>query len=85
MTIRFVWNKTNALEYFKKHKVSFEMEMDRIENGERRWQTIGMVDRHLVLLVAHTVNHDDDGSQIIEIISARKADPTERKRYEKNY
>lgn len=85
MTIRFVWNKTNALEHFKKHKVSFEMEMDRIENGERRWQTIGMVDRHLVLLVAHTVNHDDDGSEIIEIISARKADPTERKRYEKNY
>ncbi len=97
MTIRFVWNKTNALTHLKKHKVSFEIavrvfadpfalaEMDRIENGERRWQTIGMVDGHLVLLVAHTVNHDDDGSEIIEIISARKADPTERKRYEKNY
>jgi uncharacterized DUF497 family protein len=60
-------------------------EMDRIENGERRWQTIGMVDGHLVLLVAHTVHHDDDGSEIVEIISARKADTTERKRYEKNY
>jgi uncharacterized protein len=54
---------------------------DRVENGEQRWQTIGMVDGHLVLLVAHTVGEDDD-TEIIRIISARKADPKERKRYD---
>ena len=94
MQIRFEWDEKNAAAHFKKHKVSFEMAArafadpfaltshDRIENGEQRWQTIGMVDGHLVLLVAHTVGEDDDGTEVICIISARKADPKERKRYD---
>ena len=55
---------------------------DRTENGEQRWQTVGMVDGQLVLLVAHTVSEDDGGTEVICIISARKADPKERKRYD---
>lgn len=94
MQIRFKWDKENAASHFQKHRVSFETAarvfadpfalsaQDRIENGEQRWQTIGMVDGHLVLLVAHTVADDDDGTEVICIISARKADPKERKRYE---
>jgi uncharacterized protein len=94
MQIRFEWDDENAAIHFKKHKVSFEMAArafadpfaltvhDRIENGEQRWQTIGMVDGHLVLLVAHTVGEDDDGTEVICIISARKADSKERKRYD---
>ena len=58
---------------------------DRIENGERRWKTIGIADGYLVLVVAHTVQDDEDGSEVIRIISARRADPKERKRYEQNY
>ena len=93
MNIRFEWDDENAASHFKKHKVSFEMAArafadpfaltahDRVENGEQRWQTIGMVDGHLVLLVAHTVGEDDD-TEVIRIISARKADPKERKRYD---
>jgi uncharacterized DUF497 family protein len=94
MQIRFEWGERNATEHFKKHKVSFEIaarvfadpfaltEQDRIENGEQRWQTIGMVAEHLVLLVAHSVGEDDDGTEVICIISARKTDPKERNRYE---
>lgn len=94
MQVRFKWNKENATKHFRKHKVSFEIaarafadpfaltEHDRSENGEQRWQTIGMVDGYLVVLVAHTVGEDDDGTEVICIISARKADPKERKRYE---
>ena len=94
MQIRFEWDEENAASHFKKHKVSFEMATrafadpfaltshDRIENGEQRWQTIGMVDGHLVLLVAHTVGEVDEGIEVICIISARKADPKERKRYD---
>jgi uncharacterized protein len=94
MNIRFEWDDENAANHFKKHKVSFEMAArvfadpfaltvhDRIENGEQRWQTIGMVDGHLVLLVAHTVGEDGDGTEVICIISARKADAKERKRYD---
>ena len=60
------------------------VEQDRIEGGEHRWQTVGLVDGHLMLLVAHTVRDDEDGSEIIRIISARRAEPKERRRYEQN-
>ncbi|RZI54122.1 MAG: BrnT family toxin [Pseudomonas sp.] len=79
-----------------KHRVSFEtaarafadpfllMVQDRLESGEHRWQSLGMVDGHLVLLVAHTVGEDDDGIEVLRIISARKAEFKERKRYEQD-
>ena len=55
---------------------------DRIEKGERRWQTLGLVDGYLLLLVAHTVRDDVDGTEVIRIISARRAEPKEMKHYE---
>jgi len=96
MSIRFEWDAVKAASNFSKHKVSFETatrvfadpflltQQDRIENAEQRWQSIGMVDGQVVLLVAHTVGEDDDGIEVLRIISARSADPKERKRYEKN-
>lgn len=60
-------------------------EHDRIEHGERRWRSVGMVNGHLILFIAHTVREEEDDSiEVIRIISARKADPKERKRYEQN-
>jgi hypothetical protein len=56
---------------------------DRIENGEYRWQSIGLIGDCLILLVAHTVE-ESDGSEEIRIISARRADSKERKRYEES-
>ena len=66
------------------------VEQDRIEGGELRWQTIGTVNGILLLLVAHTVDFDDDEQdEMIRIISARRANRKERERYEverqKNY
>jgi len=96
MSTRFEWDAVKAASNLSKHKVSFETatrvfadpflltQQDRIENGEQRWQSIGMVDGQVVLLVAHTVGEDDDGIEVLRIISARRADPKERKRYEKN-
>lgn len=58
---------------------------DRVEGGEQRWQTLGMVAGHVLLLVAHTIRDEDESGQpieIIRIISARKADRKERRRYE---
>jgi uncharacterized DUF497 family protein len=65
-------------------------EQDRIENGEYRWQTTGFVDGSWLLLVAHAFRFDEhdetkETAEVIEIISARHADPKERKRYEQNY
>jgi uncharacterized DUF497 family protein len=93
MKIRFEWDSAKAASNLTKHRVSFELaklvffdpwalvEQDRIENGERRWQTIGMVDGRVLLLVAHTMVEDDD-IEVIRIISARRAEPKERRRYE---
>ena len=60
---------------------------DRFENGEMRWQTIGMVGESLlILLVAHTVEDEGESNgangEHIRIISARRATRVERKIYE---
>ena len=60
------------------------LEQDRIENGEYRWQTLGIVEGYLLLLVAHTTLDDEGCSEVIRIISARRAEPKERKRYEQH-
>ena len=94
MKTRFEWDSTKAASNLRKHGVSFPtaarvfsdpyalVEQDRIENGEERWQTIGVVDGIVMLLVAHTVREQDD-VEVIRIISARRADRKERRRYEK--
>ena len=43
-----------------------------------------MVEGYVLLVVAHTVRNEDDGTEIIRIISARRAAPKQRKRYEQN-
>jgi hypothetical protein len=58
---------------------------DRIEDGQERWQTLGVVHGVTVLLVAHTITEDEaegEAVEVIRIISARRATPRERKRYE---
>jgi len=98
MKIRFTWDATKNRSNQKKHDgIAFEeaahvfrdpfrlTRQDRIEDGEERWQTIGVVHGVTVLLVAHTITTEDDNGEPIEeirIISARRATPKERKHYE---
>ena len=96
MKTRFEWDPAKAESNRRKHGVSFETAtrvfadpfaltvQDRIEQGESRWQTLGIVEGYLLLLVAHTIWDDDEGTEVIRIISARRAEPKERKRYEQN-
>ena len=82
MTI-FHWDTAKAILNWKKHGITFETaqlvfddpyaltEHDRIEGGERRWQTIGLVGGTVILLVAHTIREGD--VEIIRIVSARRA------------
>ena len=97
MGIRFEWDPAKTARNRRKHGVSFETalrvfadpfalsEPERIEDGEQRWQTLGLVEGHVLLLVAHTLHDEAEGGQpveVIRIISARPADRTERRRYE---
>ena len=91
--MNITWDENKSRSNKVKHGVSFDVarlvfhdplhlsRLDRIVDGEKRWQTLGQVAGVLVLLVAHTWE-DDDGEMIIRIISARKANGQERKRYE---
>ncbi|MCP1608347.1 MULTISPECIES: BrnT family toxin [Pseudomonadota] len=90
----FEWDTEKAERNVRKHGIRFEeaarifddplavSDQDRIEGGEYRWQTIGMVDGCLLLLVAHTVRFEDKGIEVVRIISARRVDRKERRRYE---
>jgi hypothetical protein len=93
--ILFDWDEAKAESNRRKHGVSFDLaaevfddpcavaEQDRVEDGEPRWQTIGMVEGVVVLLVGHTVQ-EEESDEIIRIITARKATRKERERYEEN-
>jgi hypothetical protein len=90
--MRFEWDENKNLLNQKKHKLSFATaslvfddpfalsRKDRFEDGEERWQTIGVIGAVLVILVAHTVGFEED--EVIRIISARKATRAERRKYE---
>jgi uncharacterized protein len=90
----FIWDDVKNRANQQKHEgITFEtaaqvfadplrvMRHDRVEGGEARWQTIGMVYGVIVLLVAHTITDEDD-TEIIRIISARRAIRRERTQYE---
>ena len=91
--MRFEWDPRKNLLNITKHSLSFETaklvfqdpyihsELDRFVDGEERWQSIGRVGHTLVVLVAHTTR-DEDGEEVVRILSARKATRPERKRYE---
>ena len=56
------------------------------ETGELRWHAIGAVqiepETAAVLLVVHAYREDRDGEEIIRIISARRAEKHEIRRYQ---
>jgi uncharacterized DUF497 family protein len=53
---------------------------DAVIDGELRWHAIGTIGK-AVLLVVHLYREDENGEEIIRIISAREADPRERRVY----
>lgn len=90
----FEWDEEKARVNIRKHGISFNVAgrvfddplatstQERIVNRESRWQTIGTVEGCILVLVAHTIRQDDE-TEIIRIISARRAEPKERRRYER--
>ena len=93
---KFEWDEPKARANLGKHGVSFELarrafddpfaitEQDRIEGNELRWQTLGMANGVIMLMVAHMIIDWDDDVEIIRIISARRAKPNEKRRYEQD-
>ena len=96
MNREFEWDELKARTNLRDHGVSFELArrafddrfailvQDRIEANEVRWQTLGMANGVVLLLVAHMIIEWNDGIEIIRIISARRADRSQKRFYEQN-
>jgi len=97
MALHFEWDENKNLANQSKHGLSFEEAaqafhdpflftvQDRIVNSEYRWQAYGVVHGILLVMVAHTIREAEAQGKTIEIvriISARRATPRERQRYE---
>jgi uncharacterized protein len=94
--ILFEWDDEKAKSNERKHGIKFTyatkvfsdpyaiFEQDRVEDGEARWQAIGLVAGIELLVVAHTIR-EADGDELIRIISARLANRKERNRYGENH
>lgn len=91
--MRFEWDEAKNSLNLMKHGISFEAAalvfddphalsyQDREIDGEKRWQTMGIIGGSVTILVAHTYRYED-GEEVIRMISARKATSSERRAYE---
>jgi uncharacterized DUF497 family protein len=91
--MRFVWDEVKNRSNKAKHGVGFDLAKlvfddpfhlsvpDRYEHGEERWHTIGFVGAVALVVVIHT-HVEQNGEEIVRIISARKATRRERTIYE---
>jgi len=94
--LHWIWDEGKAATNLIKHRISFETAKRVFGDplaitfpdpwpDEERWRTIGRpsADLPTVLFVVHTWPSDDaDPDPVGRIISARKAEPHERRAYE---
>lgn len=89
----FSWDPTKASANIKKHGISFELAqtvfddplhasvLEKRHRGEERWITMGLAAGGHLLVVVHAYGVVD-GTEMVRIISARKATRREKKQYE---
>jgi uncharacterized DUF497 family protein len=89
--ITFEWNARKASENLRKHRVSFEEAKSAFlddnarviadpdhSDDEDRFVLLGLSVQLRLLVIVHCYR---EAENVIRIISARKADPSERKQY----
>ena len=90
----FEWDKKEAASNLSKHLVSFEyarhifaddhrLESIQYRYGEERLKVISQIEVGVYVVIT-TERVSVNGTEVIRIISARKATSHERKHYEKN-
>jgi uncharacterized DUF497 family protein len=93
-SIRFKWDAAKSLSNQNKQGLSFEEAVqvfldpiqlsiqDRVDDGEERRQTFGMVRGVLLVMVAHSVYEERQAETVVRLISAMRAMRQERRLYE---
>jgi uncharacterized DUF497 family protein len=95
--MEFSWNAEKARRNLAKHGISFEaarqvfadphvviVEDCEDEHGEIRYHAIGYADPHRLVVVVFLERPEDD-TEIIHVISARKAEDYEEKTYARQF
>jgi uncharacterized protein len=89
MSIEFEWDSRKARQNLRKHGIDFDEATtvfadilsvtipDPDHSDDERWVTMGLSNRHRLLVVVHT-----EEEETIRIISVRAADRLERRKYE---
>lgn len=90
MAIKFEWDESKARRNLRKHGIDFNEASTVFADSlsitipdpdhsqeEQPWVTVGLSNRHRLLVVVHTEENES-----VRIISARKADRIERRKYE---
>lgn len=95
--MRFEWDEDKNAENQRKHHLSFELASevftdpfcifneDRVVDGEQRFWALGRLQNEVVIVVVHTwfdELSEEAITEVVRIISARKATPLERRFYE---
>ncbi|MBV5278615.1 MAG: BrnT family toxin [Campylobacteraceae bacterium] len=94
--LKVEWSEAKNILNIQKHSVSFEEAKEVFEDAlhiskldhrfdyfEERWITLGC-SKHQKILVVANMFFDENGDEIIRIISARKANQKERTFYEQH-
>jgi uncharacterized DUF497 family protein len=93
VAIRFEWDEEKNRTNQRKHGISFARATEvfedphvvflaeRVVDGEERWQAIGLIEGLYLILVAHT-SREFAGTEVVRIISARRAKKKEERIYE---
>jgi len=89
----FEWDPRKSRSNLRKHGIDFDearevfvdplrrLEIEGHEHGEIRWRTVGEINGSLYA-VFHKLE-DEEGIEVIRIISARKVSRHERRAYER--
>ena len=92
----FEWDDGKNQLNIQKHKVAFDEAqsiffdpfcLKKLDTrftdiyDEERWQALGSINGITILLIAYT-HRDGDNKEVIRIISARKANKTEKRAYD---
>jgi uncharacterized DUF497 family protein len=92
----FEWDRAKSAANRVKHGIDFETArlvfedpisisfVERVTDGEERWQTIGSIEGLVVIVVAHTYRAEA-AREVVRIISARRATRRERGLYEQSH
>jgi uncharacterized DUF497 family protein len=92
--VEFDWDDEKAGSNLRKHGIAFERAAevfrdplhDTVEDefsiGEQRFRTTGVVRGIGLIVVIHTVDNEGREDELIRMISARLAEPHERRAYE---